>query len=246
MARKRKTRRKARRMGIPAMGVTRKRRKTRRKARRMGIPAVAGPARRRRRKSTRRRRLSGSPANAAPIIVQGVSMARRKRSRRKTYARKRTRRGRSRVRYMGGAFGGAGGNLMKLAQSGALTVVGAGAGSMLAARIPLPDPRLKTLVPIAAGLALGASKFGRKPMIGSIALGMIVAGGLALGRQFAPQFFAGEDEMLLGLEDSDLLGIPAVSGEEAALLGIPAVSGEDEDVFAGEELDGEWVNSSDM
>lgn len=243
MARKRKRtarRKPARRM----FGVTRKRR-TRRKARRMGIPAVAG-TRKKKRSHKRRRTMSGNPASAAPIIVQGVSMARRKRSRRKSYTGKRRARRTRRARYMGGAFGGAGGNLMKLAQTGALTVVGAGAGSMLAARVPLPDPRLKPILPIAAGLALGASKFGRKPMLASVALGMVVAGGLALGRTFAPQFFAGEDEMLLGYDDNGLLGIPAVSGEEAELLGIPAVAG-DEDEFAGEDyLDGEFATSADL
>jgi len=110
--------------------------------------------------------------------------------------------------------------------------------------VPLPASlaKFRGLVPIVAGIALGASKFGRKGLGSQLALGMIVAGGLAMGRQYAPNVFSGEDEML---------GLPMIEPES---LGLTYQAGESDDQFGanepesvegeGEELFGEFITSA--
>lgn len=133
-------------------------------------------------------------------------------------------------------------------QAGAVTVAGAAIGSMVGARIPLPAQlaQFRGLLPIVAGVALGASKFGKGKMGSSLALGMIVAGGLAIGRQYAPQVFAGEDEMLglPQLNEDQLLGLEYQSGEEDTdLEGLEYQNGEDTDDV---EIFGEFSTAADL
>jgi hypothetical protein len=143
---------------------------------------------------------------------------------------------RSRRSYMGGAMSMKG--LMPLVMSAAATIGGAVGGSMLSARIPAPD-KVKPLIPIAAGVALNVTKLGRNQLVRAAGLGMMVAGGLSLIRQFAPQLpmlgaadeseellglpaVAGEDEELLGLIEEDLSGLPAVAGYDDTYMGAHA------------------------
>jgi len=163
---------------------------------------------------------------------------------------------RRRKSYLGAPRIG-GGRVGKLVTEGAATVAGAALGSMVGARVPLPAQMagFRGLVPVVAGIGLGMTKFGRAGLGANLALGMVVAGGLAVGRQFAPQLFAGEDEMLglpeldepLGLvyagQDEDLDGeeYDEMQGED--VLGAVYQSGEDpEDV----ELFGEFATPADM
>ena len=152
--------------------------------------------------------------------------------------------------------GGMGGKVVPLVKEGAVTVAGAALGSVIGARVPLPAKMVgfRGLVPVVAGIGLGMTKFGRGKLGSALALGMVVAGGLAIGRQYAPQVFAGEDEML-GLPDlQEPLGI-AYAGEDEDLdgeddeldgedvLGAVYQNGEDpEDV----ELFGEFATPADM
>lgn len=153
---------------------------------------------------------------------------------------------RRRASLLGGKSGGRG--IAPLVMNGAVTIGGAAAGSLLAARVPLPAQLagFRGLLPVVAGIALGASKFGRKPTMQYLALGMVVAGGLAIGRQYAPQLFAGEDEML-GLPMADeMLGL-TYEGEqdENDLNGLGAVAsfeGESDDL----DLMGDYVTGADV
>jgi len=176
---------------------------------------------------------------------KGVEIMKKKRSVMPWFRKgSKSRKGR-RLHGFDGAIGGAGiGGVIK---NGAVTVGGAALGSVLAARVPLPANlvNFRGLVPVVAGVALGASKWGRKGIGSYLALGMIVSGGLALGRQYAPQVFAGEDEMLglPALDESAPLGLEYQSGGENDIAGLEYQSGEGvEDV----ELFGEFATSADM
>lgn len=142
-------------------------------------------------------------------------------------------------------------NVMSMVRDGALTVGGAAIGSMVAARVPLPVKLVgfRGFLPIVAGIALGSSKFGRRGMGQQIALGMVVAGGLAIGRQYAPQLFAGEDEMLglPALDQGEMMGLEYQSGEgdeeNGDVAGLEYQSGEDPEEV---ELFGEFATSADL
>jgi len=160
--------------------------------------------------------------------------------------KKKSRRGRRRSFGFLGADSGAGSSsLTGVLKNGALTVAGAAAGSLVAARMPLPASmaKFRGLLPVVAGVALGMSKFGRRGIGAQLALGMVVAGGLAIGRQYSPQLFAGEDEML-GLPQLDqALGIEYQSGEgDADDLGLEYQNGESVDDV---ELFGDFSTGAD-
>jgi hypothetical protein len=135
--------------------------------------------------------------------------------------------------------------IMPLLLNAGATLGGAIGGSMLAARIPAPD-KIKPFIPLAAGVALNVTKLGRNQMVRAAGLGLMIAGGLSLIRQFAPQL------PMLGAanETEELLGLPAVSGEDEELLGLidedmsglPAVSGYGYD----EELMGAHATGADI
>lgn len=188
-------------------------------------------------------------AESSQTLLGGGSMAAKKVM--PWFKKSKRARRRGRASLLGGAVGG-GRGIQSVLVNGAVTVGGAAAGSLLAARLPLPGKLagFRGLVPVVAGVALGASKFGRKPIMQYLALGMVVAGGLAVGRQFAPQLFAGEDEML-GLPVADeTLGI-AYAGDESDesedmgddVLGAVYQSGESPDEV---ELFGDFATGADV
>lgn len=207
-------------------------------------------------------------ATMEPIIIQtGESkMAKRRKHTRKKSSigiagkRKHTRRKSARLhgefggkrvhrrRRMSGDFMGADTKGMTSALKDGLGVtVGAVGGSMVTKYVPVPQ-QFKAIVPIALGVLLGTLKATRKlPMMKSISLGMIAAGGIGLTRQFAPQLLAGDEE---------LLGAPMLSADEAAaMLGESAEFGADDlDNLGGEsavfaddlEMQGEFKTPASM
>lgn len=125
---------------------------------------------------------------------------------------------------------------------GVLGVGGAVGSSFIANKVPMPA-NIKPLLPVALGIGLGASKLARRsPLIGDLAIGMVIAGGIASVKQYLPQvqILAGEEE---------LFGAPVLSQEEAALLGydepddIENLLGAPEDYRGEEEI---FVNPSDV
>jgi hypothetical protein len=124
---------------------------------------------------------------------------------------------------MGGFGGGAGKGIMALLMNGLAAGAGAIGGAFAAGKLPIANPKLKALVPIALGIGLGMTKFGRKPIMQSVSLGLVAGGTLALVRQFAPQLpmLAGDDEYMLGVPEQigsdSMLGIPEAIGEEGVL-----------------------------
>lgn len=137
--------------------------------------------------------------------------------------------------------------MMKTVQEAAGVVGGAVGAGVLANMVPLPDPRMKAIIPLAAGILLATTKMGRTVLVKNMALGMMAAGGLAVVRQFMPNvpLLAGEDDMyldyvpddqerraMLGQEDDLLLGQDEQDIDEALdgdseLLGTQALLGEE-------------------
>lgn len=147
-----------------------------------------------------------------------------------TYGRRVRRVSRRRVRRYHGGLG-------KLRPVAIITEVaglagGAIAGSFLAKIVPIANTKIKALIPILAGVALGQIKFGRAGIGKDVAAGMITIGSLSLVRQFVPQIpvFAGVEsaqELLTSIQ-----GLPA---EEQAMLGFDGASdlGGDEVMVGG-------------
>lgn len=162
---------------------------------------------------------------------------------------RRRRRGRRRGlgAVMAGAAPAGGRSVGGVLTSGAAIVAGAAAGSVLAAKVPLPGAltRWRPVLPIAVGVGLGVSRFGRKRIVTDLALGMIAAGGLALGRLYAPQLFAGDDEMLgLDAATDEALGL-TYAGDDR--LGLTYEGDEVEgDEVEGDEVEGEEVEGEDV
>jgi hypothetical protein len=130
--------------------------------------------------------------------------------------RKKTRRSPRRYSGMGGKL-----DVVKPLINTAIAVAGGVAGSFAANKLPIADARIKAAIPMALGLALGLTKFARKSaMVQSAASGMMVAGGLALIRQFAPTLplLAGEEDVQITNEDgTQLLGVPGLLGDPMSL-----------------------------
>lgn len=108
--------------------------------------------------------------------------------------------------------------------------VGAVGASFVAQKLPFPNAKIKALIPIALGLGLGLTKFGRGRVAKSAAGGMIAVGTLSLVKQFFPTI-----PLLSGADDAETVAgaIDALPDEEKALLGY-VMNGE---VVAGEGND---------
>jgi len=104
---------------------------------------------------------------------------------------------------------------------------GAVAGSYAANMVPL-SAKLKPALPLVAGIGLTMTKFGRKPVFQAMGLGMMVAGGLSLLRQFLPTM-----PLLAGEVEVDPQSLIAYDGE---VMDGEVMDGEDMD---GEDMDGE-------
>lgn len=158
-----------------------------------------------RKKATKRKRKKSNPGNPGNPKKRVIKNNPKKRG--NTVAKKKKRSPARRRRLPGG------GKMMDIVQEAAGVVGGAVGAGVAASAIPLPDPKLKPFIPIAAGIVLASMKIGRTKMMKALSMGMMAAGGLALVRQFAPNvpLLAGEDEMYLDY-------VPE-SEEERALLG---------------------------
>lgn len=182
-----------------------------------------------------RARKSTISAELKPLLIsEGVKMARKKtakktvRKTRKSATRyhgeslagstKRKRTRRSYRRYSG--IGGGKIDVVKPLINTGIAVAGGVAGSFAANKLPIADAKIKAAIPVALGLALGLTKIGRKnAMVQAAATGMMVAGGLALLRQFAPTLplLAGENEVDM-VTDSQ---VNALLGSPVDLMGTP-------------------------
>jgi hypothetical protein len=114
--------------------------------------------------------------------------------------------------------------------------IGAGAvgGSFLAQKLPITNGKIKALIPIALGLGIGMTKFGRKEIVKSLAGGMIAVGTLSLVKQFFPTV-----PLLTGNDDAEAVAgaIDQLPAEEKALLGyvVSGADGEESETYGYEE-----------
>lgn len=100
--------------------------------------------------------------------------------------------------------------------------MGAVGGSFIAQKVPVSNGKIKAIIPIALGLGLGMTKYGRSSIAKAAAGGMIAVGTLSLVKQFFPTL-----PLLTGADDAEGVAgaIEALPDEEMALLGY-VVSGE--------------------
>lgn len=206
------------------------------------------------RRGKKTRKISGSkkasvrvvPERLEPIIIKGGSMAKRKKSRK---ARKISgiagakRTSKKARRYHGGKIrrarrysGASKLDIIGLATDIVGVGVGAVGGSFIAQKVPVKNAKLKAIIPIALGLGLGMTKFGRGRIAKSAAGGMIAVGTLSLVKQFFPTV-----PLLTGADDAEGVAgaIAALPDEEKALLGY-VVNGE-----AGEVVESELMGVQD-
>lgn len=105
-----------------------------------------------------------------------------------------------------------------------IVAVGAGAvgASFIANKVPVKNAKIKAMIPIALGLGLGLTKFGKSRAAKSAAGGMVAVGTLSLVKQFFPTV-----PLLTGADDAEGVAgaIAALPDEERALLGY-VVNGE--------------------
>jgi hypothetical protein len=213
------------------------------------------------RKTAPRKRVGRVAEDLKPLLIsEGNTMATKRRTTRKKTAKRKTTRyhgefmgttKRKKTRRSPRRYSGMGGKLdiMKPLINTGIAVAGGVAGSFAANKLPIADARIKAAVPMALGLVLGMTKFGRKnAMVQAAASGMMVAGGLALLRQFAPTLplLAGEEDVQITDETgAQLLGAPT-------LLGDPVNLGEDNefDALLGDDFEdlegGDYVTPASM
>jgi len=111
--------------------------------------------------------------------------------------------------YMGGGKGA----LVSTLMEGAGVVGGAVGASFVSRMIPISNPKIKAAIPVALGLGLGLTKFGRKGIMKDVAMGSITIGMISLLKSFVPSI-----PLLSG--DVELMGyLP--TGEAQAMLGAP-------------------------
>ena len=117
----------------------------------------------------------------------GGSMAKRKSSKKKTSTV-------SRARRAAGSFVRSSNAVGMLKQSGLAIAGGVGAG-MLANKVPIADKRIKSALPIVAGIVLNGTLGKRNKMIQGIAEGMVILGSVSLFKSLAPNvpMLAGDD-----------------------------------------------------
>lgn len=169
------------------------------------------------------------PAKKKVIRKGATTMAKKKISSSSGDAKKTRRRRRS--------FGSGGGGVMKHVQGAAIAIGGGVVSSMIANKLPIPNPIAKAAVPLAIGAGLIMTIGKKKPMVSQMATGMMVLGGLAMIRAAAPNIplLAGEEEVvvtpeMLGYNDEDISGyndedISGYDDEDLSGLGIEDLSG---------------------
>jgi hypothetical protein len=184
------------------------------------------------------------PEKLEPIIIKGGSIMKRRKGRKarkihgmagksRRHSRRvsglvvsgrRTRRAR---RYHGST---AGRKLNVAALTTEIVGVGAGAvaGSFIANKVPGVNAKMKAFIPIALGVGIGMTKYGRSPIVKSALAGSIAVGTLALVKAFFPTL-----PLLTGTDDAEsVMGvIDNLPDEEKALLGMvvnPEMEGEDD------------------
>lgn len=118
-------------------------------------------------------------------------------------------------------------NIQKTLMDGAMAAAGAVGISAVANMVPIPDPRLKALIPIAGAIILPSLKIVKGDMGKALSMGMLTIGAISLLRQFAPQL------PLLAGEDADYLDYVPGQDEEMAMLGL---DDDDDDESLDEEL----------
>ena len=135
------------------------------------------------------------------------------RKKRRSSVRKTTKRRRRRSSsYMGGIGGrGTVGKIQSMLTSTAIGTAAAIGGSMLLAKAPVANPKIKAALPLAAGIFLSLMAKGKSAkLMYQASTGLMIAGGLGLTKQIAPQFaLAGEDELYNSayLQDNSGMGM---------------------------------------
>jgi hypothetical protein len=141
-----------------------------------------------------------------------------------------------------------GGAITDLMTKGGLAVVGAIGAGFVSQQIPIKDPRVKALVPMATAFILSATRFGRMSQMKPVMLGFMVASGMAIVRQFMPNLplLAGEGEQgylpdyydeqaLLGYNNNDDLMDYDYEEDDLDMMGQDVSPGEIEAAIEEEE-----------
>lgn len=107
-------------------------------------------------------------------------------------------------------------NFQEILISGAAAAGGGVLSGILADKIPMPNPKMKPLIPIAGGLLLGSTAMGKGKIGKAVAIGMVAAGALAFAKNSLNlpvlagdgenyEYYGGDDE-LIDYDDADLMG----------------------------------------
>lgn len=171
--------------------------KTTKKKTRRKTSAKKSTAKKTVRKTTRRKSVKRKK-EVAP-------MAKRRSRKKSSGSKKRS----SRRRGGGGLFKG--GNVMNSIKEAAIAVGGGIVAGMVANKVPIPNPILKASSPAILGAALLATVGKKNKIVGQMATGMMVLGGVAAIRAAFPNvpLLAGEEEIMV---TPDMLGYDGDDG----------------------------------
>jgi hypothetical protein len=168
-------------------------------------------------KRTTKRRKSPVSRNSEPLVIihQGEKTMTKRKRRASTSKKPARRRRRRRSSYMSGFGVGSfkAKKLQGMLMQTTVSTASAIGGTMLLSKIPVQNTKVKATLPLIAGILVGAMARGKNAAVmNNVSNGLLIAGGLAVVKQFVPQFaLSGENEMyrqnsMLGV-NTDLLGI---------------------------------------
>lgn len=151
-----------------------------------------------------------------PKTKRGMAMKQKRKSRKAVNPPKSSRR---RARRGGGGLGNKFrmGGVVDGAKEAAVAIGGGILAGVVANKLPIQNPLLKTLSPVIAGAAMLGISRGRNKLLAQMGIGMMVLGGVATIKAKFPQvpMLAGEEEYMpqqLGYYPDDDLGVEEIAG----------------------------------
>lgn len=144
-------------------------------------------------------------------------------------------------------------DMKTIATNAGLGVIGAIIASFVANKLPIKDARIKSALPLIAGIGAAMTKIGSSKMAQPIIAGAIIGGGVSMVRQFVPGLatLAGEDDdiypdsIMGGLEDFS--GVQEIGYNNISDSEIDSPFGDDSEIedYSGDETE-IWATQMDV
>lgn len=155
-----------------------------------------------------------------PIKKKVVTVAKKKRSTPKKTAKKYARSARSFVKKSGA---------IEMLTRASYAIVGGVASGFIVSKVPIADGRIRSALPILAGIILAGAVGQKNEIAKSVASGMVILGSVSLFKQLAPgvPMLAGDRVIMLPYNQEKQMGVKVRLGNnENEELGIPVRLGQ--------------------